>query len=87
MREIQSPNEGQRTTTCEVSRCRRPAEYLVSATWSIADFLEYELCQGHAGFMVEQLVERKVNGKLPIAVRLSGPYHLEDSGKEEGAWD
>jgi hypothetical protein len=86
MTQIQSPNEGQRTTTCEVSRCRRPAEYIVSATWTPAEVLEYELCQGHAGFMIEQLLERKVNGSRPLTIRLNGPYHLEDNGEEEGAW-
>ena len=78
MAEIQTPDVGQHSTSCEVERCLRPAQYLVSATWSIADFVDYELCAQHAGTMLDVLAERKVDGRLPAYLQVHGPYLLED---------
>jgi len=75
MSEIQSSNDGQCTASrCEVEDCPRRAVYLVSATWSIADFADYELCGPHAGNMVAILSTERVDGRLPIIVRAAGPF-------------
>lgn len=65
---IQSSDGDKHITRCEVRECHARAEWVVSATWSIADFLDYELCSTHAILALEWLSNRTVDGQLPIGV-------------------
>lgn len=67
---------------CEWTSCDREVDGYVMAQWTVVDFIQFEVCDGHIDDVIAALARRKVDGELPMDLRWQ---HYEDFWEKERA--